>query len=297
MAKYYGGKDSLYEVLGVNRSSNAGHIERAYKQLREELEKDPEGAERLTLVREAHEVLSDPRRRAAYDASLKSDEFLRPEGRRMPSAVKWGPIAAIVVALLAGLWYLFRPSGEAERIPAEIVAAAAPSVGRVHVIDISGRATPQANAFAIDQGVMLTSCQGFRANTQVVVKFGARAAPASVTRSDPRRNVCRLAVVGAGSWPLGLGTASAKAGDKVYAVSTNAAGETVLNDARVRALLPVDGGQALELSIPVGPLESGGPVLDTRGRVVGMMTTQHGFVGKNVAVPVAWFQDMRSTGR
>lgn len=294
----YGGKDSLYEVLGVYRSSSAKDIERAYRRLRAELEKDAAPPERITLVREAHEVLSDPQKRAAYDASLKSDEFLRPESaRRVPPAVKWTPVAAIAVALFVGLWFLFRPSGDAERIPTEIMAAAAPSVGRVHVIEISGRATPHANAFAIDQGVMLTTCQGFRANTQVVVKFGSRTASAQVSRSDPKRNLCRLAVVGAGSWPLGINAAGPKAGDRAYTVSTSPTGETLLADVKVRALLPLDGGQAIELSVPVEPSQSGGPLLDTQGRVIGVLTTQHAFAGKGIALPAKWVQDLRGAGK
>lgn len=291
----YGGKDSLYDILGVYRSSSAKDIERAYKRLRAEMEKDAAPPEQLTLVRQAHEVLSDPRKRAQYDASLRSDEFLRPEGRPMPAAVKWTPIGLAVVAAFLGLWFLFRPSGDGERIPAEIVAAAAPSVGRVQVIDIQGRATPQANAFAIDQGVMLTSCTGFRANTQVIVKFGTRTAPASVSKADNKLGLCRLNVVGAGSWPLGIGGKEApKAGDKVYAVTTNRAGDAEVIDIRVRSLFPVESGQGLELSIGVTPSESGGPVLDTRGRVVGMMTAHGPFAGKNAAVPAAWIQQIRA---
>jgi hypothetical protein len=190
-----------------------------------------------------------------------------------------------------------RPSGDAESIPAEITAAAAPSVGRVQVIEISGRATPHANAFAIGEGVMITTCQGFRANTQVVVKFGSRTASAQVSRSDAKRNLCRLAVVGAGSWPLGINAAGPKAGDRAYTVSTGPTGETLLAEVKVRALLPLDGGQAIELSVPVDPMQSGGPLLDTRGRVIGVLTTQHAFPGKGIALPATWVQDLRGAGK
>jgi curved DNA-binding protein CbpA len=98
MPGYKGGKDSLYDILEVNRSASAADIERSYKKLRAELEKDAAPPEKLTLVRQAHEVLSDPRQRAAYDASLKSDEFLRPEvAYRVRPAVKWVPIGLVLV--------------------------------------------------------------------------------------------------------------------------------------------------------------------------------------------------------
>ena len=300
MAGYKGGKDSLYEVLDVHRSASAKDIERAYQKLRAQLEQDAAPPEKIVLVRQAHEVLSDPGRRAAYDASLKSDEFLRPESaRRVSRGLKWAPIGIVIALVFVGLWFLFRPSGDSERIPAEIMAAAAPSVGRVHVIDISGKATPLGNAFAIDQGVMLTSCTGFRANTQVIVKFGARSAPASVSRTDNKLGLCRLSVLGAGSWPLGVagGKDAPKAGDKVYAVTTNKTGDAEVSGVRVLSLIPVEGGQALALSMGVGPAESGGPILDTRGRVIGMMSVHGQFAGKNSAVPAAWIQQIRSAPR
>jgi len=299
MAGYKGGKDSLYEVLDVHRSASAKDIERAYQERREEMEEDSAPQEQVVLVRQAHEVLTDPAKRAAYDASLKSDEFLRPESARpVARGLKWAPIGIALATVLVGLWFLFRPSGDSERIPAEIVAAAAPSVGRVQVIDISGKATPAGNAFAIDQGVMVTSCTGFRANTQVVVKFGARTAPATVSKTDNKLGLCRLNVIGAGSWPLGIGGKEApKAGDKVYVVTTNKAGDAEVIDVRVRSLVPVEGGQALELELGISPSENGGPVLDTRGRVIGMMTTQGAFAGKNAAVPAAWIQQIRSAPR
>ena len=297
MTRYAGGKDTLYDVLGVYRSATAKDIERAYQRLKAQAEKDAAPPSDMALLRQAHEVLSDPQKREQYDKSLRSDDFMRSDRPRDGTGVKWnvvGGIAAVVVAALVGLWFLFHSRGEADKIPSEIVAAAAPSVGRLHIIDIQGKATPFDNAFSIDKGVMLTTCRGFRANTQAVVKFGPRAAPANVTRQDPKRNLCRLAVVGAGSWPLGINTTPPESGDKAYAVSTSSAGETVLVQVKVRGLIPTAGGNAVELADPVDASQNGGPLLDSKGRVIGVMATQHEFTGKNVALPAGWVAEIRA---
>jgi S1-C subfamily serine protease len=295
----YGGKNTLYEVLGVNRSASAGDIVRAYRKLRAEMTAgvaadDPQGA----LVHEAYEVLSDPQRRAAYDASLRGSGFLRPT-RMIAAGPKWGLIAAAAAAVLVGAYFALRPSGHAgASIPQEIVAAVSPAVGRVQSIDIQGRYTSLGHAFAIEKGVMVTTCQGFKANAQLVVSFGARKASAQLSRPDKTRDVCRLAVADAGSWPLPMATGEPAVGDKVYAASMNPAGDAIIVEGRVTGLIAVDGARAVEFTVPVTAAMSGGPLLDAQGRVVGMMAAQHPYgAGKNVALPAAWVAALRTRDR
>ncbi len=67
-----------YELLGVNRTSNAAEIRSAYRKLvlkyHPDHSSDPRSPEMLRNVVEAYEVLSDRERRKNYDAGLVLDE-------------------------------------------------------------------------------------------------------------------------------------------------------------------------------------------------------------------------------
>src|SRR5256885_13408351 len=91
-----------YEVLGVPRTATAEEIKRAYRQLARKHHPDlapaaerGKAAERFKEINEAHEVLSDPDKRAKYDA-LGADwksgmEFTPPPRaeRRATETVEW----------------------------------------------------------------------------------------------------------------------------------------------------------------------------------------------------------------
>ena len=64
-----------YEVLGLPRAASAAEIKRAYRQLARKHHPDlqpgaerEKAAERFKEINEAYEVLSDPDKRAKYDA-------------------------------------------------------------------------------------------------------------------------------------------------------------------------------------------------------------------------------------
>jgi DnaJ-class molecular chaperone len=92
-----------YEVLGVPRDADADALKKAYRKLALEWHPDrhsgPERAkaeERFKQINEAHEVLSDPKKRAKYDRFGEhwehGQEFQPPPGARGPANADFGDL-------------------------------------------------------------------------------------------------------------------------------------------------------------------------------------------------------------
>lgn len=279
-----------YAVLGVKPGAKHHDIGLAYNRLvaarrREDAPPDLKGDARL---REAFEVLSDLGRRAAYDKQLAA--------ARLKPAFGAGPatVAAVGVVALAGAIYYFsikRPADEAGRVvgrtPAEIATAAAPAMGRLLSIDMSGQSRPMGLAFAIDSGVMVASCHGMTPNSQLVVNLHPRQVPARVTMTDEALGLCKLEVEGAGTWPLSVSSAEARAGDVVYGVSVNAVGQVVLKEGRVKRVALAPGGKVIESTVPANPDAAGAPLLDVYGRVIAVAARADG-LERHVVIAAGW---------
>jgi S1-C subfamily serine protease len=324
-------KRSLYDILGVAPDALPLDIGLAYqKRLAALQDAVPQDTSEIALVRQAHEVLSNPKRRAAYDASrvteseraaareqaqapdlvVEGDEEQKPRPRIPPVGIGIGIVVLLIVAYL-----LLRPSApEAPPPPPPPVAEAPPppppppqpkpakdilvqaqkSVGRVQGFEMTGRAVPLGLALAVDDGAMVTTCHGIPAGSQLVVSIGTEIRSATLLVTDETLDLCRLSVAPP-LVPVALAEHEPRAGDTVYAMGANADGELALTEGKVKRLVPDSRGPMIELSMPVAPNGSGGPVFDAYGKLAAIATTSqsHG-AGVSLAIPVSWIAQMRS---
>lgn len=329
-------KRTLYDILGVAPDASAIDIWNAYEERKAELQDMvPQDPSAMALAHQAHEVLTNPKRRDAYDASLAPPAQPPPESEtpqvsapvidigedETASRLPWAAIAVATGVIIAGLVFGLRnrpakppapvqepavteapkpvtPPPPAARTSQQILADALPSVARLQSFEMSGRAVPVGLALTIEPGVMITTCHGIPAGVQLVASVGAQTHSAALTVTDEVLNLCKLNVPGFGGKPLAIAAEAPKVSDKIYALGANAAGDFALTEGVVKHILKTPTGNVIEISIPIAPTASGGALFDTHGRLVGIGTTTHPYAaGANVALPASWIAQARSRGK
>lgn len=289
-------KTSLYEVLGVSRDAKLQDITRAYNRYRAELRSEAAApdARREALMREAYEVLSDPQKREAYDASLRrgwSTMAATPRRRRGIAAVAGSGLA---IAALAGWWLLHKPDPVVRSVE-DLQPAIALGVSRLEVVDISGKVQLGGVAVAIAEGIAVAPCDDVAPGTQLRVLSGTRAHPARVAQSDGRGR-CRLAVSGGAGFPLRATSAVPAVGDTVFVPLVSPRGETALRAGRVTRLEDSGGERIVVVDAAPSGIAAGTPLIDRDGRLVGFAWRDS--VPRFTVAPMAWLEGGKmSSGR
>lgn len=277
-----------YGILGVPRDAKLTDIGRAYNNLKAAQKRDdtPPDPRREALIEEAFRELADPERREAHDRSLVT--------RKAAPSGKWlGVAAGVAIAGAAAAYFLVGGPSSAPQAPgrpmAEILAEASRAVGRVDAFEMSGRSTALGLAVVVEPGVLVTHCAGIAPGAQIAVNLAPRSVPARVALADEALGLCKLAVEGAGSWPLAVSGAEPRAGDRAYAASLSAAGEVLLAEGTVKRVVAESGTRFIETSMPVAAGAAGGPLLDAHGRIVGIAAGSNAAgEGRHRVLPADW---------
>ena len=80
-------QNTLYAVLGVSRNAPGAELKTAYRraarQWHPDVCKEPDAAEQFRRIQDAYTILSDPGKRAKYDAGLRLEASLKQPARRV----------------------------------------------------------------------------------------------------------------------------------------------------------------------------------------------------------------------
>ena len=332
MAPMAAPKQTLYDILGVSRDATSIDVGLAYRQAIAAADRaTPPDPTRQALIQQAHEILSNASRRAAYDASLVTaaekdaakaqatapdlDLGVDEDGEAPRRKLPWVPIIAALAVVIVGAMITLRtppppaekaveaakpaapaPAAPKTKTAAEILALALPSVGRVLSYDMSGRMTPVGLALAVEPNAMVTTCEGVSAGNQLVVKLGAESLSATLTLTDETLGLCQLLVPGVKLLPLAIAPDEARAGDAIGALGANDKGDIALTQGTIKQVRNTPSGPVLELSMPIARAGSGGAIFDTYGRVVGIATHRQG-AGVPTALPASALSTLRSRAR
>jgi hypothetical protein len=275
-----------YQVLGLKPNAKHTEIGIAYQRLMgkrrsETAPPDPRGDAR---IQEAYEALSDIESREYYDAELRARALNRPlpKGRLALAALALFGLGAVA-------WWFLKPEPTARleaEAPTRIAQAAAPSVGRLERLQVSGAASEAGVAFAVGQGLLVASCHDMAPGTQLVVTMLGRRIPATVRSHDPRTGLCQLSAPNTGSWPLDFTGLVPRVGDRVFAAQVDAKGAVTLREGRVKRLVDGESGRILETTINAGG--AGTPLFDIHARVAAVATQAADGKPVHVLPPAEW---------
>lgn len=120
-----------------------------------------------------------------------------------------------------------------------------------------------------------------------------------ITAVDQQRDLVVLRIIGAGAPALALGNSAAvKVGEPVYAVGNPQGLEGTFSQGVVSGIRKFGNERLLQITAPISPGSSGGPVMNTAGEVIGVsVATFTGGQNLNFAIPANDLKPMLEKAR
>ena len=187
-----------------------------------------------------------------------------------------------------------RAAGEALS-PTEIAASAMPATVQIRALDAIGQTRGGGTGFFVTaDGLMLTSLHVINGaySLEVSTLYGRTLDSVRFVAADGRRDLALLKVRTADARPLTLAADEEPAvGERVFVIG-NPHGQTgTFTDGLVSAVRQAAGVTFVQISAPVAPGSSGGPVVNDRGEVIGVATLRLQRAGVlNFAIPVRYLR-------
>lgn len=185
------------------------------------------------------------------------------------------------------------------QVARQVAQKAFPSVVLLVMEDSNGQPLSLGSGFLVRDGVVATSLHVIEGAAKGYVKFIGKDTKhdiAGTVALDNRRDLVLLSVTGARGPLLTLGEAhQVQVGDEIYAVGNPQGLEGTLSQGIISGIRQVGSETVFQITAPISPGSSGGPVLNARGKVIGIAAaTFRGGQNLNFAIPVSYLVSMVS---
>lgn len=194
---------------------------------------------------------------------------------------------AVTVCVLA---LLFVRDGEAQqaKTPEQIYAAAADSVFVVELHNADGEPVGVGTAFLVGDRRLITNAHVVEGG-KPYLRVGPVLVGCTIEKRDSVNDLVVLTVeTPISAPPLTLDPANQKPGSHVYAVGTAEGLEKTISDGLLTGIRTTPQRKLIQISAPISPGSSGGPIFNSNGAVIGIAV---GFLSEgqniNFAVPAS----------
>lgn len=159
----------------------------------------------------------------------------------------------------------------------EIFELVSPSVVEIHTVDTAGDAWQGSGFFINDQGVVLTNFHVMKGaiNATAILKDDTEVAIKGVIDYDEDLDLCLIQLEISGNSFLEIAESGAVTGQTVYAIGSPRGYTGTLSNGIVSSADRVeDGVSYIQITAPISPGNSGGPLVNEFGEVLGVNTWQ-----------------------
>jgi tetratricopeptide (TPR) repeat protein len=163
------------------------------------------------------------------------------------------------------------------------------------VLDAQGHRLGSYSATVIDSGRLVTMCNVLEAAATLRVDSASGSFDARVLARDRERNLCLIAAPGLAAAAISPATLAPPVGSRVFALS-NALGLGVgISEGVIAGIRRLPAGDYVQFSAPISPGSEGGALVDSDGRLVGIIDyRQRDGQNVNFASMAAWIGEIEA---
>jgi serine protease Do len=184
-------------------------------------------------------------------------------------------ISILIVAAGAGLALAASSIPlRAELKPEELYSTLSPSVVTLEVENVSGRHFV-GNAFlAVGDGLLLTAWHVVHDARRVEARFSdnQRVTVVGLVDKNEKLDLALLKLESAPRSRISLASADPRIGSRVYLLGSPRGLDFSISEGLISQIRTLEGVRYYQLSCPISPGDSGGPVLNSRGEAIGVVS-------------------------